>query len=128
MRSHVKRGAGSAIMPKAKLYLQTQSGLGIFGNGKAQLLKSVAAVGSLRKAAALLKRNYRKAWGDINTAEKLLGRSLVCRTRGGPSGGTMELTLFGRSFLQAWERYERHIVKEINKAYITYFSDIITRN
>ena len=93
------------IIAKARPYLSTVNGQGIFGSGKGELLAIVEKCGSLRKAAAELGRSYRQAWGDINKAEKHLGFSLVLRSRGGRQGGKMVLTERGARFLRAWEQH-----------------------
>jgi molybdate transport repressor ModE-like protein len=73
--------------------------------------------GSLRAAADRLGRGYRKAWGDIRSAERALGRKLVVTKRGGPAGGTTELTEFGRHFLDGWERYRSEVWSCMDTAY-----------
>jgi len=108
------------IIAKARLFLSTKSGKGVFGSGKWELLSAVETHGSLLKAAALLGRSYRKAWDDINTAEQRLGFALVSRSRGGAAGGTMLLTRQGRQFLRAWERFSGLVMKEVEKSYEKY--------
>jgi molybdate transport repressor ModE-like protein len=105
------------VRPKARLYLSDADGEGAFGDGRFRLLKMVAEEGSLRRAADRLGRGYRKAWGDIRSAERALGRKLVVTNRGGPAGGTTELTDFGREFLDGWERYRNEVSSCIDAAY-----------
>jgi len=111
--------------PRIRLFLSTGVMEGVFGSGKWQLLSAVRAQGSLRKAAASLKRSYRKAWGDIQVAEKGLGRPLVARTRGGAGGGAMTLTDFGDALLDAWDRYYREVAAYAAAAYTRRLAKLI---
>jgi molybdate transport repressor ModE-like protein len=108
------------VKPKARLYLSDADREGAFGDGRFRLLKMVDKEGSLRRAADRLGRGYRKAWGDIRSAERALGRKLVVTKRGGPAGGTTELTEFGRDFLDGWERYRSEVMSCVNTAYGQY--------
>ena len=115
------------LSANARLFLSTKSGKGVFGSGKWELLSAVETHGSLHKAAGLLKRSYRKAWSDINTAEQRLGFALVTRSRGGAAGGTMLLTRQGRQFLRAWERFSGGVMKEVEKSYEKYILNIVNK-
>jgi molybdate transport system regulatory protein len=115
----------NAIIANARLYVSTETGIGVFGPGKAQLLAAVERLGSLRKAAAELGRSYRQAWGDVNAAEEHLGFPLVARTRGGIDGGTMKLTEQGRSFLRAWERHQQQVAHEVKMSFNKYIKPVI---
>ena len=116
------------IIAKARPYLSTVCGQGVFGSGKGELLATVEKCGSLRKAAAELGRSYRQVWGDINNAEKYLGFPLVSRSRGGPYGGTMVLTERGTRFLRAWERHCNHVANAVQKSFMKYISTIINES
>jgi molybdate transport system regulatory protein len=115
------------IIVKARLFLSTKSGKGVFGGGKWELLSAVEKCGSLYKASRCLKRSYRKAWDDINTAEQRLGFALVTRSRGGAAGGTMLLTRQGRQFLRAWERFSGSVMKRVDKSYEKYILNVINK-
>ena len=84
-------------------------GEGYLGEGRFRLLYAIDRAGSLRKAAAQLGISYRKAWGDIRTAEAHLGFELVRRRRGGSSGGSSALTEQARQLLQAFEEVKTNI-------------------
>ena len=115
------------IVARARPYLSTVSGQGIFGSGKGELLAAVEKYGSLRKAAMELGRSYRQAWGDINRAEKYLGFPLVLRSRGGSKGGTMVLTERGSRFLHSWQKHCTYIADAVEQSYKKYISNIITQ-
>ncbi|MBD3243119.1 MAG: LysR family transcriptional regulator [Chitinivibrionales bacterium] len=112
--------------PFAKLYLSSEMLEGVFGDGKWELLKSIAEEGSIQRAAERLGRGYRKAWDDIKRAEKGLGKSLVSKRRGGANGGETVLTPFGTRLLKSWERYRHDIDKAVHRAYRKHLVSAIT--
>ena len=95
--------------PHAKLYILSDDEESLFGDGKWRLLMAVREYGSIQEAARALGRGYRKAWGDINSAEVAFGRAIVKKKRGGVSGGATELTEFGVRLLDAWEKYRADV-------------------
>lgn len=101
-----------------KIWLDTDKGKGILGEGKIELLRQINKTGSLASASAGLKISYRKAWEDIKNAEALLGVQLVIRKRGGGKGGTSELTEDAIRIISAWDKLHTNIdvsVKDIIK-------------
>ena len=115
------------VKPGIRLYLSDGESEGMFGDGKWRLLKSIEEEGSIRKAAEKLGRGYRKAWGDIKRTEQVIGRKLVRKTRGGPSGGTTELTDFGRELLAGWQKYREAVLKGMDGAFDTYLASLLER-
>ena len=59
-----------------KLWLQHEDTI-LLGYGRAQLLKKVGELGSLKKAAESLGMSYRAAWGRIKRAEAAMGFALL---------------------------------------------------
>jgi molybdate transport system regulatory protein len=115
------------IAPGVKLFLTGGGSEGVFGDGKWRLLESVNEEGSIRKAAEKLGRGYRKAWGDIKRTESALGRRIVRKTRGGPSGGTTELTEFGRELLERWRSYRDTVNSGMKDAYADHLEVFLER-
>ena len=115
------------VRPGAKLYISDGCKEGMFGDGKWRLLKAVEEEGSIRKAAEKLGRGYRKAWGDLKRTEAAMGRQLVRKTRGGPAGGTTELTESGRELVEGWERYRKAVFKEMDDAFEACLSGLLER-
>lgn len=118
----------SLVRPGIRLYLSDGWSEGMFGDGKWRLLKSVEEEGSIRKAAEKLGRGYRKAWGDIKRTENALGRKLVRKTRGGPTGGATELTEFGRELLAGWQRYREAVMEGMEGAFELHLSGLLERS
>jgi molybdate transport system regulatory protein len=121
-------GAKEKVRPGVKLYLSGGGSEGMFGDGKWRLLATIAEEGSIRKAAERLGRGYRKAWGDIKRTENALGRRIVRKTRGGPSGGTTELTEFGRELLACWRSYRDEMNRGMEDAFEKHLSDLLKRS
>lgn len=92
-----------------KIWLDDATGEGILGEGKIALLKQIEKTNSLVAAANELKVSYRKAWGDIKNAEKLLGIQLIDRKRGGDCGGTSTLTDDAKKIVEAWDKLHEKV-------------------
>lgn len=90
------------------LWLETDKGL-IFGPGRAELLKSIERLGSLRKAAEELGMSYRAAWGKIKRTEEVLGFKVVDKAGSYKEG--YRLTCAGRDLKERFDRW-RHEVEE----------------
>ncbi len=115
------------MKPNAKLFISSPKVDGLFGEGKWQLLDAIHRHGSIQEASRELGRSYRKAWGDIKRAEEGLGRQLVTKLRGGTSGGSTELTDFGRQLLKGWKKYRNEVHLCIKKSYNRHLKKIIEK-
>jgi molybdate transport repressor ModE-like protein len=73
------------------------------GSGRAHLLRSIDARGSLRQAAA----EFRNAWGYLQELERAAGFKFVERAPGGGPRSGMRLTAAGREFLACYEKFSR---------------------
>jgi len=113
------------MKPNIKLFISSEKIPGAFGRGKYLLLDAIRREGSLQKAAASLGRSYRKAWGDIRRAEEGFGRRLVVSERGGSCGGKTELTEFGLELLEAWEAFEKVVLKSAQTAFEKHIKGIL---
>lgn len=113
------------MKPGIKLFLETENGEGLFGDGRFLLLRKIDESGSIRQASRELSRGYRKAWEDINRVEEKMGRKLVIRSRGGSGGGSARLTDFGRRMVEAWEQYRREVCREAEDSYRNHIEEII---
>lgn len=89
----------------AKLFLEDRDKY-VLGPGRVELLRSVAELGSLRRAAQKLGMSYRWAWGRLNDAEKALGILLLAQDSA--SGGKAKtLTAEGRALLAWYDAVEK---------------------
>ncbi len=73
------------------------------------LLKKIAASGSVREACQQLGISYSKGWNIIQNAEDGMGCRIVERKPGGPGGGTANVTERGKKLLNLFETYEEQL-------------------
>ena len=77
-----------------------------FGPGKAELLRHIAATGSIRTSAQELKMSYNRAWLLVQTMNELFAGPLVESIRGGKAAGGAALTPLGEEVLARYTRME----------------------
>lgn len=77
------------------------------GPGKIDLLRAVAASGSISGAARLLGMTYKRAWFLIDTMNQGFDRPVVERSIGGRGGGGAKLTSLGEALLRHYDDIER---------------------
>jgi molybdate transport system regulatory protein len=73
------------------------------GEGKAQLLRKTAELGSLRKASLELGLSYRQAWYRMNQLNRASAEPLILLHRGGKEGGLASITEFGKKMLEIFD-------------------------
>ena len=98
-------------MPRTTPELQPRlrfpdSGSGAFGPGKAELLRHIAATGSIRTAARELRMSYNRAWLLVKAMNSLFREPLVASMRGGKAAGGAVLTPLGEDVLTRYTRME----------------------
>src|SRR3954465_95281 len=98
-------------MPRAVPELQPRlrfpdAGADAFGPGKAELLRHIAATGSIRTAASELGMSYNRAWLLVQATNALFRAPLVESVRGGKGAGGAALTPFGEDVLARYTRME----------------------
>jgi molybdate transport system regulatory protein len=94
------------------------------GPGKAELLESIAATGSISESARQLGMSYRRAWLLVDTMNRCFREPVVASATGGTGGGGAGLTDFGRRVL---ERY-RSMLARADRALerdLAAFSDLL---
>jgi molybdate transport system regulatory protein len=82
------------------------AGANAFGPGKAELLRHIAATGSIRTSASELGMSYNRAWQLVSAMNELFREPLVTRVRGGGTGGGATLTPMGEEILTRYTRME----------------------
>jgi len=111
------------VAPGFRLWLSRGPGA-VFGPGKCRLLEAIDREGSLRAAADSLGISYRKAWGDLRTAERALGVSFLTRTRGGAHGGQSALNDTGKKWCAGYRRFEAQLRKSMDAAFVSWLSEM----
>ena len=99
-------------MPRSAPELQPRlrfphAGPDAFGPGKAELLRHIAATGSIRTAARELGMSYHRAWQLVQAMNALFREPLVAVARGGGTGGGAALTALGEQVLTRYARMEQ---------------------
>jgi len=90
---------------KYKIWLETDDGKGVLGDGKYKLLKTIEETGSLKLAIEKLGLSYRKTWDNLKKIEEILGFELIERQRGGAAGGRSELSEQGKRYIEVFEKF-----------------------
>lgn len=99
-------------MPRAPAQLQPRlrfpdASPQAFGPGKAELLRHIAATGSIRTAASEIGMSYNRAWQLVSALNTIFQAPLVAVVRGGGSGGGAALTPLGEEVLTRYSRMEQ---------------------
>lgn len=76
------------------------------GPGKAALLESLHATGSISAAARAMGMDYKRAWLLVDSLNRAFAIPVVERLTGGPGGGGAVLTVFGQDILARYRRLE----------------------
>lgn len=117
-------GAYSGIQLNYKIWLSTDKGENILGDGKWQILKAIEEHGSLMAATDALGLTYRRTWGNLKKIEKILGVSLLEKSRGGASGGSTHLSKEGKKMVNAFDKFHTKYDTLLNKAFDEFLSDL----
>ena len=91
----------AVLKPKLKVWV-VFDGRVKFGDGRAQLLERIEALGSLKQAVAGMGMSYRAAWGYLRELERAAGFKLLERH---PGRGRTRLTPEGKRFLARYRRF-----------------------
>jgi len=97
-------------MAKLSIRIDFENG-GQLGPGKVRILELVAETGSIRKAAAVMKMSYRKAWLLLQALEKTFGAPMVATLTGGRDGGGTRLTATGKLVVARYRALEQAAAK-----------------
>lgn len=107
-----------------KIWLETEDGENILGDGKYKLLKAIEETGSLKAAIEKLGLTYRKTWDNLKRIEQKLGFPLINPTRGGLEGGCTTLTQEGKHIIAIFEKFH----SEHDKLFHESANNIIGKN
>ncbi|WP_457633317.1 winged helix-turn-helix domain-containing protein, partial [Oceanithermus desulfurans] len=80
------------MRPRAKFWLETETGEYLMGPRTLRLLEAVHASGSLKAGARAAGFSYRAAWARVRRVEAALGFKLIESHSGGEGGGRSRLT------------------------------------
>lgn len=95
-----------AAQVNVKLWLE-RDGVVLLGAGRAELLRRVSELGSLKKAAESMRMSYRAAWGKIKRIEAALGIPVVESAGARRDGG--QLTAQVRQLVDAFLLWQEEV-------------------
>jgi molybdate transport system regulatory protein len=107
-----KLAASERFMPKQKtvafkMRIRIYAGDRMLGPGKMELLAQVDSTRSLSAAAREMGMSYTRAWKLTQELNSDPARPMIAMSRGGPSGGSAEVTSFGKKVLALYQSMER---------------------
>jgi molybdate transport system regulatory protein len=100
---------------RTKLWVETDDGRPVLGDGRLTILEAIARTGSLSAAARELGMSYRSLWGKIRVAEQRLGVPLVRGMAGGRSHGGAALTDQARDLVAAFTAFRAEAEAAVEK-------------
>jgi molybdate transport system regulatory protein len=87
------------------------------GPGKAELIASIDATGSISAAARAMGMSYRRAWQLVEAINESFSQPVVVTATGGRRGGGARVTPFGRDLIRRYRSMENKasaaIVKDL---------------
>lgn len=91
--------------PKMTLRIDFSTGVRL-GPGKIELLRQIAAQGSIRAAGASMGMSYRRAWLLADEINRMFRQPSVFTRHGGKAGGGAGLTPYGEALLARCDRMD----------------------
>lgn len=95
------------MKPAIKVFILSDEGEKVFGEGPYRLLRAVEKTGSLRQAALSMEMAYTKARKLLLNAEKGFGVKLLIPTTGGVHGGGSLLSPQAKAILEKYDLLTR---------------------
>ncbi|GAV22979.1 winged helix-turn-helix domain-containing protein [Carboxydothermus pertinax] len=106
---------------RSKLWIVTDEGEKLFGDGPYRLLLGVQKTGSLKRAADEQKMAYSKAYMLLKSIEKRLGVKIINFYKGGKNGGGAVVTAEGQKLLKKYEQFSTEARNYLNELFKKYF-------
>lgn len=110
------------MQPRFNLWLEVNDEV-VLSIWRVELLRAIAATGSISAAAEQLKIPYRTAWQKIHEMETRLGRKLVETQTGGRHGGGAKLTQTAEIYIEQFERFSHDIERFVVDSFVANFGE-----
>lgn len=104
----------SPLDEKTRFRVQIKHAVAI-GPGKADVLQSVAEIGSLAEAGRRMGMSYQRVWSLVAAMNADFVEPLVLKQRGGVAGGGAQLTPTGERVLSIYRAIERDAQRAVAK-------------
>ncbi len=108
------------MQPRYNLWLEVDGEV-VLSIWRVELLRAVAATGSITAAAEQLDVPYRVAWQKIHEMETRLAQKLVDTRIGGRDGGGARLTPAAEAYLARFERFAGDMERFVADAFAANF-------
>ena len=103
---------------RTKIWIHDEQGNVVFGMGRTRMLEAIEQCGSISAAAKELKMSYRAVWARIKaTEDRLGGKPLLIRSKGGAYGGGARLTPFARELIRQYRRLRKRVLAQSDQSY-----------
>ena len=101
---------------KHKIWIESENGEGILGDGKWELLKIINSTASLKVAIEEMGWGYRSTWTKLKAIEGKLNFKIIEKSRGGSGGGGYtKLTKEGEQLVEHFQKLHDEIDSIIKK-------------
>jgi molybdate transport system regulatory protein len=90
-----------------KMRIRIYAGDRMLGPGKMELLAQIDSTHSISAAAREMGMSYTRAWKLTQELNSDPDRPMIAMSRGGTSGGSAEVTSFGKKVLALYQSMER---------------------
>jgi len=110
------------MQPHYNLWLEIDGEV-VLSLWRVELLRAVAACGSISAAAEQLNVPYRTAWQKIHEMETRLGQKLVETQTGGRHGGGAHLTSAAERYLDQFERFAHDMERFVADSFAANFDE-----
>lgn len=82
------------------------------GHGKVRLLELIAEHGSISRAAKHMNMSYRRAWGLVETLNRMFKTPVLEAQHGGAGGGHARLTSLGHALVGHYRAIESQSLRQ----------------
>ena len=110
------------MQPKFNLWIEVEGKVAL-SLWRVELLKKIAAAGSINAAAEELEIPYRTAWQKVHEMEQRLGIRLLETHTGGQHGGGTRLTPAAEEYIQKLEKLYAALTPLVDAAYRRIFEE-----
>lgn len=110
------------MQPRYNLWLEVDGEV-VLSLWRVELLRAIAACGSISAAADQLGIPYRTAWNKIHEMETRLGLKLVETQTGGAHGGGARLTPAAERHLARFDGFAQDMERFVADAFAANFTD-----
>lgn len=105
----------------SKVWLVSDKGRIIFGEGRLKMLQLVEELGSMNRAAAEMGMSYRTLWGKLHATEEALGVKLLETSVGGGQSGGTRLTDEARKLMACYRTMNGDVTECADKTFKSCF-------